>query len=218
MLDPIQLGVASLTGDQYDIGLIRAHCHVDEQPGTLQDALLLLYMQSAISWAEGEMHRTIFSRSHQWVLRHFPFEWLPVIRLPRGKTQSVESIQYWNNATLMTLTGPDASPPGTDFQQSIIGDDGGELLPPITGAWPNSDLNVPAPVTINFTAGWSASQVPADITQALMFYVSDCMEMRGTADVEKGSYADIRANKISAYTLNRIYGPPEIWPPAGPRW
>jgi len=204
-LDPLRLDVSALVGDPVDIGLIRAHCHVDEQPGTYTDELLLLYMKAAIAWAEGEMHRTIYARSHRWVLRSFPSDEYQEIRLPRGKTQSVDSIQYTSSGGLFTLTGPSASPPGSNFLQDLRSDDGGVVMPLASGSWPGSDLNVPDPVVINFTAGWSTSAVPADITQALLFYVSDAFELRGTADVAGGPTADLREAKISAYRLHRWY-------------
>jgi hypothetical protein len=218
VVDPIRLSIDPLTVDPFEIETLRAHCHVDEQPGTLSDAMLLLYAKSAVLWAEGEMHRTIYSRSHRWVLRCFPYDaGVQEIRLPRGKTQSVESIQYSTAGQIVTLTGPSASPPGSGFQEDLNGDDGGVIMPVYNGSWQGTDLNVPAPVAINFTAGWAADSVPEDIQQALLFYVSDAYEQRGTEDVERGRYLDIRTSKLSSYVLHRTYGISEIWP-AGPRW
>lgn len=206
MLNPLRLDIAALTEDPVDIALIRAHCNVDEQTGTLNDELLRLYMRSAIVWAEGEMHRTIYARSgHRWVLKDFPVDDCGEIRLPRGKTQSVESIVYKSGGVPVTLTGPSASPAGSDFQQDLNSDDGGLLMPPTSGSWPSADTSVPDPVVITFTAGWTARTVPPDILHALLFYVSDAFELRGTDDIQNGRYKDIRQSMISGYCLHRWY-------------
>ena len=194
----------------FDPALIRLHCHLsEEQVGGPYDAMLLdTYLRSAILWAEGEMHRTIVSRAHRWTLEQFPcnYEDWYKIHLPRGKTQSISSVVYSLNHSPVTLLGPSASPPGADFQQNLTSDDGGYIMPPIASIWPVADLDVTAPVVINFTAGYSTyATVPADIALALFFYVSDAVELRGTADINRGSFQDIRTNKISSYVLNRWY-------------
>lgn len=205
MLNPLRLDIDPLTTNPIAIGLIRDHCHVDEQPGTYTDDLLYSYMKAAIYWAEGEMHRTIISRSHRWVLREFPCGEYQEILLPRGKVQSVESIAYVTGGVTTTLTGASASPPGTDFQQDLNSNDAGVLMPARGASWPSVDSDVIAPVIITFTAGWSAANVPQDILHALLFYVSDAYELRGTTDIDSGRFVDVRESKISGYRLHRWY-------------
>jgi hypothetical protein len=67
-------------------------------------------------------------------------------------------------------------------------------------------LDSPAPVTIHFTAGWPTAQVPQDIIHAILFAVSDSLELRGSADIGRaGSAFDAREALISAYRLTRWY-------------
>lgn len=199
----MRIQVAGLVTDAVDIKLIAAHCNIDLRDDSYDDELLELYWRSAILWAEGQMKRTILARSHRWVLREFPYDCFSEIRLPRGKTQSVDSIVYKVSSSPITLTGPDASPPGSAWQQDLTGDDGGVLMPPLGGSWPSADLNVPDPVVVNFTAGWELESIPDDILVALLFYVSDAFEIRGTDDIEKGRHHDIRLGKLSPYSLEK---------------
>ena len=186
MLCPIRLQVNALTMSPLpiDLALIKTHCKID---GTDLDDNIEVYLKAAIEWAEGEMHRSIFSRSHTWVLRDFPIDGRMEIRLPRGKTQSIESIVYQSNGSPVTLTGPSSgSPAGTSWQEDLRGDDGAILLPPRGSNWPSVDYDAPAPVAINFTAGWLAAEVPAEIIHAILFSISDAIDISGTADLMLG--------------------------------
>lgn len=210
-LTPLVLDIDPLPATlPFDVNLIKLHCHInEEQIGGPYDAMLLdSYLRSAILWAEGQMHRTIVARAHRWTLQQFPLRYEDYYRitLPRGKCQSVANIKYSFNHQIITLNGPSASPPASDFQQDLTNEDGGIIMPPIASVWQQADLDVPAPVVISFTAGYSTfATIPSDISLALFFYVSDAFEVRGTTDVNKASYADIRSEKISAYILDRWY-------------
>jgi hypothetical protein len=205
-LQPLRLDISALEASPFplDMALVKSHVAVD---GDDFDTQLELYARAAIAWAEGAMRRTIYARSHVWVLRDFPRDDLGEIRLPRGKTQSVESIAYSQNGAIVTLAGPSSgSPAGTGYQEDLRGDDGGVLMPARGNAWPSVDCDVPAPVSIAFTAGWLADEVPDDIIHALLFAVSDAFDTRGSADLTTfGKNFDTREALISAYRLHRWY-------------
>lgn len=211
MLCPIRLEVAALPASPLPISLdlIKKHCSIDDADF---DDQLDVYLKAAIEWAEGSTHRTIFSRSHTWVLKDFNYEGRFEIKLPRGKTQSIESIEVSVNGTTTTLTGPSSgSPAGTDYQEDLRGNDGGIVMPPRGGSWPTPDFDVPAPVAINFTAGWASASVPADIVHAILFAISDAFDLRGTSDFNPAMIAtggprmEAREALISAYRLVRWY-------------
>jgi hypothetical protein len=210
MLSPLRLDVDPLPASPLpvDLDLIKSHAAID---GTDFDTLLPVYLFAAIDWAENAMHRTIFARSHRWMLRDFPrgaatIPSLQGIRLPRGKTQSVEQIEYVSGNQTFSLTGPSSgSPAGTDYREGLRGDDGGVVTPVSGGNWPSVDCDAPAPVTIHFTAGWQTSEVPAAIIHALLFAVADAFEMRSEADMSGGSRFQAREALISAYRLMRFY-------------
>lgn len=204
LLSPKRLDVAPLDGSPLpvDLGLIKQHCAVD---GMDFDALLTSYLLAAIAWAEGATHRTIFARSHSWVLCEFPTTAKQEIRLPRGKTRSVDSIECVVNGATLTFRGPSSNPVGSDYQEDLRSDEGGVLMPVRSGVWPAVDFDAPAPVVVNFMAGWVAGEVPSDIIHALLFAVSDAFENRGTADMTLGRNFETRETLISSYRLVRWY-------------
>jgi uncharacterized phiE125 gp8 family phage protein len=189
--------------------MITEHCRIDSSD---DEDVQKVYLKAAIAWAENETHRTIFARSSRWVLRDFPRWRDQGILLPRGKTQSVQSVAYSSGGETFTLTGPSSgSPAGADYQEDLRGEDGAVLMPPRGGCWPSTDCDVPAPVTITFTAGWLASEVPADIIHAILFAISDFVEIKGTLDLDPAMIAAggpryfARESLISSYRLSRWY-------------
>lgn len=212
MLCPLRLKVDPLViGSPWPISedLIKQHSRIDDADS---DEVLEVYLKAAIAWAENTTHRTIFSRAHQWVLRDFPHVHRMEIRLPRGKAQSVEGIAYWSGGQTFNLAGPSAgSPAGVDYQEDLSGDDGGLLMPPQGGAWPSVDCDVPAPVVVNFTAGWEVGEVPADVIHAVLFAIEDMFDVRGTPDFSPamvgagGPRFATREALISPYRLTRWY-------------
>lgn len=204
-LCPIRLDVSALTVSPLPLDLTLVKQHVAED-STDNDDLLEHYTLAAILWAEGSMRRTIYARSHTWVLKAFPRGRDQTIRLPRGKTQSIESIAYSSGGAVTTLTGPSSgSPAGTDYQEDLRGDDGAVILPARGAAWSSVDTDVPAPVVITFTAGWLASEIPQDIIHGLLFSVADAFDVRGTADMTTGRNFETREALISPYRLHRWY-------------
>lgn len=213
MLCPLRLVIEDLeigSPTLLDAAMLKRHCRVDTAD---DDDLIDLYLQVAIRWAEAATHRTILQRSHSWVLRDFGTSRYQEIRLPCGKATSVESIEYSLNGATTVLYGPtgDTSPPGSDYQEDLRSDSGGVLMPPRASSWPTPDSDVPAPVTINFTAGYLGDDIPSDIKHALMFFVADCYDLRGTPDFNpslldtSGVRFDAREKLISAWRLPRIY-------------
>lgn len=205
MIEPLQLDIDPLASSPLpvDLDLIKTHAAID---GTDFDTLLPVYLFAAIDWAENAMHRTIFARPHRWILWDFPHADFKGIRLPRGKAQSVEKIEYVAGGQTVTLTGPSSDTPGTDYREDLRNDAGGLVMPLAGQSWPSVDYDTPAPVTIHFTAGWQADEVPSQIIHALLFAVSDAFENRGSADLgSNGANLLAREALISSYRLVRFY-------------
>lgn len=213
MICPLRLDIARL-GDSspswpIDQTLVRRHCRVDSTADDLDN--LEKGLLAAIDWAENAMHRTVFRRTHTWVLREFPNDQYQQIRLPRGRTVSVTHIKYQRGGSVTTLTGPSSSPVGTDYQEDLRGDSGAVLMPLRGSSWPSADLDVPAPVEIEFVAGWDTDEIPADILNAILLATSDAYDMRGTADFSAHSLADAgkslaaRNALVSFHILPRWY-------------
>ena len=191
----------------FDLDLQKLHSRIDSSD---EDELLQVYIGAAVSWAEGAMHRTIFQRSHRWVLRDFPVCRYSDIRLPRGKASSVSGIAYVAGGQTVTLRGPSAgSPAAADYQEDLTSDSGGVLMPPQGGSWPSVDYDAVAPVVVTFTAGWPAAEVPAELKHAILFAVEDMFDLRGQGDFEPAMVAasgprySVREALISGYRLTR---------------
>ncbi len=169
--------------------------------GTHLDSLITeQYIPAARDWAEGYTKRSLINRTMKWVIRRFPGpDQDYMLLLPGGFVSSVGDIVYVSNSQSYTLTGPDASPAGTDFQLSK-GDTWTYLLPPQGGAWPAVDGDYIEPVTINYSAGWATpADIPADIRRALTAYVYAAMELDGLLTIRSGFDIDHPEKLLSAY-------------------
>jgi uncharacterized phiE125 gp8 family phage protein len=212
MLCPLRIDIDALPdtpGWLISKDLIALHGRIDASD---DDSLLQAYLKAAIGWAENETHRTIFQCEHRWVLREFPVWDRMEILLPRGKTQSVSSISHVEGGETVILRGlSSGSPAGASYQEDLRGDGGGMLMPLRGTSWPTVDCDVPAPVTITFSAGWATDEVPAEVVHAILFAVEDLYDIRGTGDFNaavlsaSGPRFAAREALISGYRLSRWY-------------
>jgi len=198
---PIALEVEESSSLILDQDLLKAHCAVD---GDSLDDLLAAYEAAAIAWAEGEMHRTLLARSHSFTVTDFPRFGRQEVLLPNGLCQAITGVQYSSNGNIETLS---------DYRSELGSENGGRLYPPRGTSWPSVDLDAPAPVVFNYTAGWeTAAAIPANIKHALMFAVEDMLDVRGVTDLAalmaiaaSGRTFDTRSALISRYVINIIY-------------
>src|SRR5262245_14403830 len=116
MLFPIRLDIDALETSPLPISLELLKTHLSIDFGDLDD-LIELNLAAAIAAFEAETHRTVLRRVHRWSLADFPRATYQRIRLPRGKTRAVNSIEYVAGGTVHTLLGASsASPASTDYQ------------------------------------------------------------------------------------------------------
>ncbi len=144
-----------------------------------------VHLPAAVSWAEGYLHRSVVSRVWRWGLAGFPRTRL---KLPQGKAQSIASIAYVSGGATTTLTGPSTgSPEGTDYQEDLRGDKGAIVMPVVGGDWPDSDSDVPTPVVVTFTAGWTEATTPPEVIQAIVRHIIEAIN-EGPSDGKSVEY------------------------------
>lgn len=189
--------------DEFPISLSKVKAQLRIPHDEFDDLITDVHLPGAVNWAEGIMRRSILSKVHRWVIDEFPNG---PIRLPRGKTISISSVAYVSGGSTTTLRGPTSgSPIGTQYQEALRGNDGGILMPLRNGAWPAVDYDVPAPITITFTAGWATASVPGDIKAAITQYVSDALDITGAGDLGANTNLCAKEILLSSWTLTRWY-------------
>jgi uncharacterized phiE125 gp8 family phage protein len=169
--------------------------------GSAHDSVLSAqYIPAAIAWAESATRRSLVSRTMALIIGRFPkYPASPTIILPGGKVTSIASIVYISNGAAVTMTGPDASPAGIDFQQSL-GDSIARIMPKQGDSWPAVDSDAIDPVTITYSAGWATpAEVPADIKRAMTAHVYGSMELDGLLTIRPGFDIDHPEKLLSAY-------------------
>jgi len=184
----------------FDLATLKADLRIATDD--LDDVLMSQYIPDAVAWAEGAMRRSVMARTHRWILECFPYGDDQTIRLPRGKVQGVTSIVYSSAGAPVTLRGASSgSPIGTDYQEDFRGHVG-RLMPNRGESWPSADIDVPSPIVITYTAGWTTvDQVPADIKRAMTASIHGAMELDGLLTIKSGFDFEFRDKLISASVI-----------------
>ena len=154
------------------------------------------------------MHRTIFARvASVGYCAIFHVRRRQEIRLPRGKTQSIEGIDYVVSGQPLMLRGPSSgSPVGPDYREDLGGDDGGVLLCHAVQRMAHVSISMRRHLSsFDSRPAGSPARCRPDIIHALLFAVSDAFENRGTADMSQGRNFEVRETLISSYRLVRWY-------------
>ena len=200
---PLRISWDAITSYPITLQTIKDQLRIDHEQ--FDPLIMSVHLPAAITWAETETKRSIVSREHRWVLDSFPIDRQERLDLPRGKTQSVASIAYVTNGSTTTLTGPSTSPVGTGWVEDLSGDSGGVLMPTQGNSWPSADIDHPNPVTVTFTAGWLAAEIPPDLVAAIIFYIGDAIDLPSSADL--GQYTDLnfKDGLVSRYRLGRWF-------------
>lgn len=164
----------------------RAQLAID---GTDFDTQIETAIGAATGWAEDRTNRRLIAQ--QWRVSYQGFPCGP-IRLPFGRCLSVAAVRYRDPAgDWHTMTGPSASPAGTDYEEELAGDTGGLLFPNFaTRTWPAPAPGALYTVRVDATFGYvtgtesPAVRIPDAIRQAILCRVTDIFEGRGPEDAK----------------------------------
>ena len=201
----ITIDAVAATAMPLDLELVKNDLRITEDD--LDAVLTGQYIPAAMAWAEGATRRSMIARVHTWIFDKFPSgttiyatPWSSIIYMPRGIVQSIASIKYSSDGSIVTLTGPSSgSPAGTDYQEDLTGHVA-RVMPTRGESWPEVDSDVPQPVKITFTAGWASDKlVPADLRRAMTAYIYGEMEADGLLQIRPGFDFDFADKLISGY-------------------
>ena len=196
-MQPQRIDSAAITSYPVELRRIKDHLRIDHDEA--DDLIMNQYVPSAFEWAEAQTLRALVSRTHTLTLPRFPYDsWRQTIALPLGYCTAVESIVIQQNGSPVTLSGPTSTVPGTDWLEELASVQGAVLMPNQGSSWPSYDTDVPSPVVITFTAGYT--DLPLKIELAVMFYVGGLYD--GPTPLDHTNM-DVASMLISEYRLGR---------------
>lgn len=153
------------------VTLAEAKLHLRVDTGdTSQDAVINALITGARQWAEEHTRRSFVRRTYTLKLDN----WLPCIKLPRGKVSSVSSITYID-------TGGTSQTLGTDQYQVDSDSEPARIVPAYGVVYPTIKSGQINGITITYLAGYApddsasptdhAGNVPDAIKSALKLWV-----------------------------------------------
>lgn len=178
MIRTLALDSDQITDLGLDLDLIKSDLRIAHSD--LDELLWSELVPAAIARAEAFTHRAIVSRAFRWIIDQFPYRYDQMLLLPLGKVQAIASIAVSVNHVTTVLTGPTSGSPGTDYQEDLRGDRA-RVMPAVGTAWPIHDIDVPAPIVVTFTAGWTEGNIPADLRRGISAAVADQLDLDAQA-------------------------------------
>jgi uncharacterized phiE125 gp8 family phage protein len=179
------------------LGEVRAQCRVDDSS---EDALLMGYAHSAVSWIDGHegwLGRALITQTYDLTLDQFPYGYHPIVRLPVPPVQAVTSITYVDGNGVQQTLAP------SRYQIS-----GQYVWPAYRQTWPATRCH-PGAITVRFRTGygddWNA--VPPAIRQALAMLVAYWFNQREAAAIgpDYGPVSDV------PYGVKALLEPYRVW-------
>lgn len=144
--------------------------------------------------AERECGRVFLESECLFVLDDFPRDGQP-IRLPFGKCESIDAINYYDAEGTEQLLDEDNYYRATRSEPARV-------LPVTT--WPATRAGRPENVTVEYRAGWeAASDVPADIKAAVKLILGDRWSNRGD-DARAKTIPDAARRILDGYRAHEV--------------
>lgn len=162
-----------------------------------QDAVLELYLRSAMAAVEARLGRALLARDFSLTLTRWREEGCQP--LPIGPVRSVEAVTLVDAGGLASEAEPDGWSVMRDSQRPRLVGRFGRNLPKLPRA---------GHAEIRFTAGFGASwdEVPADLRQAVLMLAAHFYENRAESGFAAGSMPFGVLVLIEAYRATRLGG------------
>jgi uncharacterized phiE125 gp8 family phage protein len=164
-------------------------------PVSLEDALLSGLITSAREWCEEFQNRAYITQSWELALDCWP----ETIKLPKAPLQTVDSIEYYDTASVLNLLA------AADYLVDARGYRA-RISPVYGGTWPSTTLQPMAGVVVTFTAGYGnlATDVPQRIRNAIKMLAGHLYEHREATDVKEV--------KEVAFAVKALLGVDRVYP------
>jgi uncharacterized phiE125 gp8 family phage protein len=161
------------------------------------DAVLELYLRSAMAAIEARIGRALLARPFSWTVTHWREDASQA--LPIGPVRSVESVTLVGADGVGLEVEPDAWSVLRDSQRPRLVGRFGRNLPRIPRA---------GHAEVRFTAGFGAAwdEVPADLRQAVFLLAAHFYENRSETEARPGAMPFGVLVLIEAYRATRIGG------------
>lgn len=160
-----------------------------KQDSADDDVTITGMIKRSREWCETFTRRAMLLQTWELVLDGFPtctrLNPRAGIQLPLGRTKAIAWLKYTDtDGVEQTLTGPSSSPAGTGYQEDLLDDYGGLLVPAYGTSWP-SVKDVLNPVRVRFQAGYDdADSVPGQLRDAMLYHLASLYENRGEQDTK----------------------------------
>lgn len=147
--------------------LLHLRLDVDTVDEHLEDTLYTELIKAARVQVEEITRRALLTQTWDAYLDDWPDE--NYIVLPFGNLQTVTSVKYKDTTgteTTMVVT--------TEYLTELNGEQCGRIVLPYGKSWPGTTLYPSHPITIRFTAGWTAAaSIPGSIRTAVKMLCAD---------------------------------------------
>ena len=146
---------------------------------TDEDDYLKRLIKSGVNYAQLFLRRRLITQTWYYYPDDFPAG--DVIVIPYGQLQSMTSLKYSDtDGTESTMT---ASEYIVDIKQ-----DPGRIVLAYGESWPTDTLYPSNPITIEYVCGYglTSADVPEEIKQAILLFISDLYENREAVFIGQG--------------------------------
>jgi uncharacterized phiE125 gp8 family phage protein len=184
--------IASAAAPQYPVTLeeIKAHLKIETD---LEDALITSYLIAAVDWASEALNRAVAQESYLVVRDTFP---VSAWRLPLGKVVSITSIEYVDSNGVTQNWNP--SP--IEYQLDNDSDYQARLRPKSGFTWPDTGEYLSA-ARVTLVAGWTPTQLPFTVKQAVLLKIASMFETRGPGDEDSEPIDNAAQMLLSGWKL-----------------
>lgn len=179
------------------ISLADARTHLRRGNYTGENSDITLYTSAAYDYIRQELKRAILPEVWVGYLTAFPSSYIDI---GHPGVTGVTHVKYYDtNAVQQTIAA-------ANYQLDLYSPTS-RIHTAADFDWPETEDEKIDPVEVQFTMGWAAADVPANITHAIKLMISYMYDNRGAETVAAGYAAEIPIPKAIANLIERYRSP-----------